>query len=252
MGQDRTTHAAAWSVIVLLTLLGGAAATGQEQPPGAGAVFRAKLAALAEVRAREDLTAEEKGQFVLVALRSEVQLPVDRPGVPALASGWALTEHLRIAYASLLGELLLPEALWLRMTGTATGPNADPADMAIRKLLLYAFAVSVSSHTNVPVAAAQRDGAVEELARLLEDDAEDFVRALAARSLGLLGATNAKDVLAAALDDAAFRDVAALSDISAPGWDGPQYNVRLEAAMALKRMGFAISHPAAGVWVLTE
>lgn len=246
-------YLAAGCTIALVILLGSTIAVGQEPGPEVGSVFRARLVALAETRVREDLTAEEKGQLVLAALGSEVRFPVDRPGVPALGgSGWALTEHLRIAYASLLGELLLPEALWLKVTGTASGPEADPADTATRKLLLYAFATSVSSHTDLPVAAAQRDRAVEELIRLLEGDPSDFVRALAARSLGLLGATNAKDLLAAALSDAAFRDVAALSDISAPGWDGPQYNVRLEAAMALKRMGFAISHPAAGVWLLDE
>ncbi|MEA3401082.1 MAG: HEAT repeat domain-containing protein [Armatimonadota bacterium] len=238
--------------ILAPAVLSATAVFSQQSPPEAGEQFRRQLSALAEIKASENLTAEEKAGTVMAALESEVREPLDRPGTPALASGYALTEHLRIAYVSVLGELLLPDALWQRRAAIPTGDEAKATDTTLRRLLLFAFATSAAKHEDAAIAEARRQRAIEQLTRLLRTDEDDLIRALAARSLGFLDTREAKPALAEALNDPAFRDVEGLTDIGAPGWGSRQYLVRLEAALALRRMGFAIRHPSHDVWLLEE
>ncbi|MGC9320323.1 MAG: HEAT repeat domain-containing protein [Armatimonadota bacterium] len=247
-----TKRAVVLVAVLAPAVLGGAAASCEQSSPEAGEQFRQQLSALAQIKASENLTAGEKATRLMAALEAEVREPLDRAGTPALASGYALTEHLRIAYVSVLGELLLPDALWQRRAAIPTGDEAEATDTTLRRLLLFAFAASAAKHEDVPLADARRQRAIEQLTRLLSTDEDDFVRALSARSLGSLGATEAEPALAEALNDPAFRDVQGLTDVGAAGWGTRHYLVRLEAALALRRMGFAIRHPSHDVWLLEE
>ncbi len=237
----------------LVALLAASVSAFCQQPAADGAQeFRRRLAALASTVASEELTGAEKGATIISALRSELRAPVDRLGTAVLSSGYSLSEQLRIGYVSALGEVADPDLVWHEMARVPTGEEADSMDRALRKLLLFSFAASVSHHQGASGGAARRGPVTSQLIRLLHNDEYDFMRALAARSLGLVGASEAKPALAQALSDLAFRDVAGLTDIQAPGWGTKQYLVRLEAALALQRMGFTIRHPSHDVWLLAE
>jgi len=247
--ENAAARAAAWLVVLMA---GSMSAFCQQPTPGGAQEFRRRMAALATIVESEDLTATQKGTAIISAMRSELRTPVDRPGTPALSNGYSFSEQLQIGYISALGEVAGPDLVWQEMTRVPAGEEADSIDRALRKLLLFSFAASVSRHPDARGDTGRRRSVTGQLIQLLRNDDYDFMRALAARSLGLIGAKEAKPALVGALSDRAFRNVAELTDIQAPGWGTRQYLVRLEAALALQRMGFTVRHPSYDVWLLVE
>lgn len=219
-------------------------------PTNIGKLIRQQIAAVRAIGADADLSIEAKSSAIVGMLRQELVSPIDEPGKPALSSGYSLSEHLQVVYMAVVARTVGPKVIWDKHN-TITQETQE-TDRELKKRLVFAFAFSSRYH-DLAGLTRQRAHAIKELVKLLRTDNYDFVRALAARGLGRLQAKEeAAGFLKIALGDPEFRDVEGLMCIGGPGIGSKRYLVRLDAAMALKKMGFAISHPEWGVWQVEE
>jgi len=224
-----------------------ATATNTEAAPtNIGKLFRQQIAAVNAIGADPDLSIEAKSSAIVGMLREELVSPIDEPGKPALSSGYSLSEHLQVVYMTVVATTVGPKVIWDKHN--AIGQEAQEADRELKKRLVLAFGFPSRYH-DLAELTTQRAEAIKELVKLLRTDNDDFVRSLAARALGQLQAKEeAAGFLKAALDDPDFRDVEGLMCIGGPGISSQRYLVRLDAAMALKKMGYTIARTSATVW----
>lgn len=208
-----------------------------------------RLAAVAALSADKELPAEQKILVLVNAIRAEIDKPTGEPGEAQSANGWSEGEEVQEACIRTLPLVAGARLIWQALQRAAPATSEAEADRALRKRLLVAFAEAWLAEDRPPEFASQRRIAVGELVQVLRSDPYDFDRALAARALGMLGAKEeASDDLIAALEDGAFRDIEGHTDIQAPGWPIKLYRVRLEAALALKRLGYTVVRVSGEVW----
>ncbi len=180
--------------------------------------------------------AESEAQRVLEVLRAELASPLDQTGKAALLNGLSLGEYVQDICVDMAAELVEPRAI-LAWREAASAEN----EAALRTRLLFAFATAWSYRNEEwPDLAALRGEAITELTTLLHDDPDDFVRAMAARSLGQLRATEAREAVTAALQDPAARSVAGLDDFTWPGKPDEVHMVRRAASAALQHLDSAL------------
>jgi len=208
-----------------------------------------RLAAIAALRADKEVAAEQKVLVLLNAIRAEISKPTGEPGEAQSANGWSEGEELQEVCIRTLPVVASAASIWEALEEGAPATSEAEADRTLRKHLLVAFAEAWLAEDQPAELATQGRTAAGELLRTLRTDPYDFDRALAARALGMLGAKEeASADLMAALEDEAFRDIKGHTDIQAPGWPTKLYRVRLEAALALKRLGYPVVRVSGEVW----
>jgi len=243
--SSRTSATAVALSAVLLLWLAHTCCAQDRMDLGSGQP-RERHAALRALLGNRAVTDEEAHARVLAALRRELEAPCDTPGVPASGTGLSASESLVCAYAEALGTVTTPEELD-RLRKEA--PAGEP--LARWLLIAEARARALAAYETCADGDAPKVVGGEETVRGLEDllsDPYDLLRARAAIALGDLQALEAADALQAVLRDPAFRDVTGLVDYGILGKPNHLYLVRLEARLALLRMGHELRWVSDEVW----
>ena len=213
--------------------------------------LRDRTAEVRRVAQSGALTDAQKLDWAVSELLRELQDPTGgEPGKADLASGLAFTEHVQAAYLDLAGRVGTPDAVWAKVVAL-DGEDSIEAEKTLQKLLLMVYADCASRTKDPEQMEGARANAAPRLVGLLAHDPYDLVRAYCARALRLLQAREeGAEALIAALQDPAFRDIAGLSDVWAPGITSRMFLVRREAGLALRAMGYEIRCPDWETWEL--
>lgn len=210
--------------------------------------FGQRIEAANAIADSDDMTTDRKGELLLEALRNELAEPTETPTSRWLGGSLSRSEHLHVVYYSLLAKVLTPEAIWQRVQGIGEQKKPSDLDRGLQRRLLFCFADAMEDRADLDGLDQQRKHAIGGLAKMLQESPDDFERAMAARSLGYLRASDRAPLLKEALSDPAFRHVK--RDVKGPG--PHMYLVRLEAAMALKRLGYTIIRSDTTQWEVVE